>query len=95
MQKPLPPADYYYFLSRGDQRPDCQVFFWTIKQPLPRLPVPLRAPDPDIFIDLGAVFREAYERGRFRTRINYQLPAPSTLRDEDRRWAEALVCAHP
>jgi hypothetical protein len=95
MQKALPPGDYYYFVSRADQRPDCQVFFWTLKQPLPQLPVPLRAPDPDIFIDLGAVFRTAYERGRFQKRINYQLPAPSTLRDEDRRWAEVLVGARP
>jgi hypothetical protein len=90
MQKPLPPADYYYLVSRGDQRPDSQVFFWTLKDPLPSLPVPLRAPDPDVFVNLGVVFRTAYERGRFGRRINYQLP-PGTLRDEDRPWAETIV----
>src|SRR5205807_1726822 len=77
LQKPLPPADYYYLVSRGDQRPDCQVYRWTLRQPLPILPVPLRHPDPDITVDLGAVFATAYERGRFSRRINYQGPIPA------------------
>jgi hypothetical protein len=91
MQKSLPLADYYYFVSRGDKRPDCQVYAWTLKQPLPQLPVPLRAPDADILIDLGAVFATAYERGRFGRRIRYQAPLPGVLSDEDRQWAQAIV----
>jgi hypothetical protein len=31
LQRPLPPADYYYLLSRSDQRPDCQVYYWTLR----------------------------------------------------------------
>jgi hypothetical protein len=92
MQRPLPPADYYYLVARGERRPDCEVFSWTLRQPLPKLPVPLRAPDPDIVIDLGLVFATAYERGRFRRRINYQAP-PAILRDEDKQWAETIVNA--
>jgi len=59
---------------------------------LPSLPVPLRDPDPDIVIDLGPVFATAYARGRFRRRINYRVP-PTVLRDEDKRWADAIVNA--
>jgi hypothetical protein len=91
LQEPLPPADYYYLISRGNQRPDCQVYYWTLRQPLPRLPVPLRSPDPDLLIDLAAVFTTAYERGRFHRRINYQGPAPAFLREEDRRWCELVA----
>lgn len=40
--KPLPPADYYYSIARAEQRPDCQVYHWTLRQTLPPLPVPLR-----------------------------------------------------
>ena len=94
LEKPLPPADYYYLVSRGDQRPDCQVYRWTLRQPLPTLPVPLRAPDPDLHIDLAAVFATAYERGRFSRRLNYQVPAPAFLREDDRRWCEATVRQH-
>jgi len=92
MQEPLPPADYYYLLSRADQRPDCQVYFWSLRQPLPKLPVPLRPPEPDIRIDLGAVFATAYERGRFSRRINYyQASTPEGLSDPDRQWVEEIV----
>jgi hypothetical protein len=92
-ERPLPPAHYYYFVARGDRRPDCQVYRWTLREPLSRLPVPLRAPDADLLIDLAAVFTTAYERGRFSRRINYQAPAPAFLREEDRQWSESLVRA--
>ena len=87
----MPPADYYYLVSRGDRRPDCQVYYWTLRQPLPTLPVPLRRPDTDLHIDLAAVFNTAYERGRFRRRLDYLGPAPAFLREEDRRWCEAVL----
>ena len=32
--------------------------------PLPRVPIPLRHPDPDVIVDLAAVFSETYDRGR-------------------------------
>ncbi len=44
--KPLPPGDYYYFVARADRRPTCEVYVWGVRDPLPRLPVPLRAPTP-------------------------------------------------
>jgi hypothetical protein len=91
LQQALPSADYYYLLSRGDQRPDCQVYRWTVRQPLPTLPVPLRSPDADLHIDLAAVFATAYERGRFFRRLNYQGPVPAFLREDNRRWCEAIV----
>jgi hypothetical protein len=93
LEKPLPLADYYYFLSRAETRPDCHVYRWTVRQPLPTLPVPLRAPDADININLAAVFQTAYERGRFRRRINYQGPAPRFLSPEDRLWAQTVLAA--
>lgn len=91
MDKPLPPADYYYFLSRAGQRPDCQVYRWGLRQSLPTLPVALRPPDADIHIDLGAVFATAYDRGRFGRRINYQRPLSISIREEDRKWIEQVL----
>jgi hypothetical protein len=91
LQEPLPPADYYYLVSRGNQRPDCQVYRWTLRQPLPTLPVPLREPDADLHIDLAAVFATAYERGRFFRRLNYQEQPPAFLREDDRRWCEEVL----
>jgi hypothetical protein len=91
MEQPLPPADYYYLVSRGEQRPDCQVYRWTLRQPLPTLPVPLRAPDADLHFDLAAVFTTAYERGRFFRRLPYQGPTPALLREDNRAWCEVIL----
>jgi hypothetical protein len=91
LEKPLPPADCYYLLARADQRPDCQVYFWSLRQPLPRLPVPLREPDPDLLIDLEAVFTTAYDRGRFGRRLNYQGPVPAPLKAKQRNWVQSVL----
>ncbi|HEX5273090.1 MAG TPA: DUF4058 family protein [Gemmataceae bacterium] len=77
-EEELPPGDYYAFVSRGDRRPKCQAYHWTMRQPLPPVPVPLLAPDPDVWIDLGAVFRTTYERGRYARSIDYDGPRSSS-----------------
>jgi hypothetical protein len=95
MEKPLPTADYYYILSRAEERPDCQVDSWTLRQPLPTLPVPLRQPDADLLIDLGQVFSTAYERGRFDRRIDYRGPLPAFLSEPDLQWALHILKRGP
>jgi hypothetical protein len=91
LERPLPKGDYYYLLSRADQRPNCQVYHWRLKEPLPTLPVPLRAPDSDIQIDLGAVFATTYERGRYRRRLPYSGPVPSHIPAPARPWVASLI----
>lgn len=84
----LPDGDYYVYLSRADQRPDCQVYAWTVRQPLPSIPVPLKAPDPDIHIDLGNVFRDAYRRGRYFGELSYGKLPCAPLSSTDAAWAK-------
>jgi hypothetical protein len=91
LERPVPPGDCYYLLSRAEQRPDCQVYFWSLRQPLPSLPVPLRDPDPDLLIDLQAVFTTAFDRGRFGRRLNYQGPVPAHLGPKEKTWVESLL----
>src|SRR5438876_5211706 len=91
MQEPLPSADYYYLVSRSDRRPNCDVYSWKLDQSLPTVPIPLRVPDPDILVDLGAVFATAYERGRFFRRMNYAGPIPVVVSNRDKGWVESVV----
>jgi hypothetical protein len=85
----LPPEDYYYLVARAERRPDAEVFAWTVRDPLPRLPVPLRTPDPDVSFDLAAVFTTTYDRGRFARKIDYSASL-ADLRREDQEWAAAI-----
>src|SRR5439155_20488075 len=87
LSQPLPPRDNYAMLCRSDKRPDCEVFAWTLRQPLPILPIPLGAPDADVLVDLGAVFEAAYARGRYARSLPYGKPPRAPMKREDRRWS--------
>jgi hypothetical protein len=94
--RPLPPGDYYAFVSRADRRPDTDVYSWNVRRKLPTIPVPLRAPDRDVLLDLGAAFAVAYERGRYGPMIDYAAaPPPPPFAPDDAQWvaqtARALV----
>ncbi len=91
LQHTLPPADYYYLLARADRRPDCHVYSLSMRDRLPTLPVPLRAPDADLQIDLAAVFTIAYQRGRYDRDIDYRAEPAVPLTQDQREWVAAHV----
>jgi hypothetical protein len=86
LRDPLPAADYYVMISRGDQRPNCQVYAWTVRQPLPEIPIPLKAPDPDLRVNLGQVFTMTYDKGRYGRSLKYGVPLAVPLSAETRDW---------
>jgi len=88
MARPLPPGDFFVIVSRAAQRTLGDVFAWSIRRPLPSVPIPLEVPDGDIILDLAALFSQAYERGRYSRLIDYRKPLGLPLAAEDRTWAE-------
>jgi hypothetical protein len=91
MGRALPRGDYYALVARAERRPDCEVYAWTIRDPLPRIPIPLRTPDPDVMLELGPASAAAYERGRYGRLIDYSAPLTLVRRAEDRAWAEKIA----
>ncbi len=91
MDRALPRGDYYALVARAAQRPDCDVYAWTIRDPLPSIPIPLLASDPDVILDLGPVFATAYEKGRYARLIDYSAPLTLVRKAEDRKWAEGVA----
>lgn len=91
LSKPLPIADYYTLVSRAEERPICQVYHWMLRDRLPTIPIPLRAPDPDLRIDLAQVFRDTYERGRYARSLFYGQPPTAPLSRKDARWATGVA----
>jgi hypothetical protein len=86
---PLPSGNFYAFVSRRERRPKAEVYPWSIRRALPKIPIPLKSPDPDVSLDLGVAFAMTYDGGRYDRSLRYDLPLPSTLSDEDRAWATA------
>ena len=92
LAEPLPPAPYYVVLSRANRRPTVEVWPLALEEPLPVLPVPLAAPDPDAPLDLGDVVATVYERGGYDVQIDYGKPVPSPpLTAKQRRWVAELL----
>jgi hypothetical protein len=83
MRQALPPADFYTFVSRAARRPKCDVYAWSLRQPLPKIPIPLLAPDPDVILDIPALFAYSYERGRYSRALDYTAPLDLPLAPGD------------
>ncbi len=90
-QRDLPAGDYYALVSRVEKRFDCDVYAWSLRQPLPQVPIPLASPDPDVSLDLAAVVSLTYERGRYQRSIDYRQPLLPALKEQDKQWADELV----
>ncbi|MEX0713660.1 MAG: DUF4058 family protein [Pirellulales bacterium] len=86
-----PPGDYFALVSRADRRPICDVYGWTIRQVLPKIPIPLRAPDADISIDLELVFTLNYDRGGYGRSLRYGEPPRVGLPPDNAAWAAQRV----
>ncbi len=91
MSRRLPRGDYYAFVARAERRPDCEVFAWSIRRPLPTIPVPLLAPDPDILIELGPIFASVYDRARYNRSIDYKAALSLPLSPDDLEWSGAVA----
>ncbi len=89
LAKPVPPAPYYITLSRGNLRPKVDIWALQLKDPLPRLPVPLREPDPDAVLDMPKVIGAVYEQGGYDMLIDYRKPPPPPkLSDAEAAWLD-------
>lgn len=91
MRRPLPRGPFHAFIARAGQRPDCDVYSWGLRNPLPAVPVPLRDPDPDLIVDLGLIYATAFDRGRYARSIDRGADLTIPLAPEDRAWAEAVA----
>ena len=95
MAKPLPPGDFFTIISRASKSELGDVYAWSIQRPLPKIPIPLEDPDPDVFLDLAEVFALAYQRGRYARLINYNRPLDLPLHPQDKEWAEKVARERP
>jgi hypothetical protein len=84
---PLPGVDCYAFVSRSSRRPDCDVYAWSVRRPLPDIPIPLAHPDADIPLDLAAVFAQTYDDARYGDSVDYSVPLALPLALEDLAWS--------
>jgi hypothetical protein len=93
MNGPMPTGDYYALVARAQQRPDCDVYAWSIRQPLPTIPIPLKGLDFDVKLNMDDPFALAYQRGRYGRTIDYSRSLDLSLEPKDKDWAEQIAAS--
>ncbi len=84
-------AQYFVLLTRGGQL-RMEVWAMTVRDKLPIVPVPLKSPDPDVRLDIGAALQQVYERSRYDLSVRYGAePPPPALSEDDREWLNGLL----
>lgn len=90
----LPRGDYYAVVSRAERRPRAEVYAWSLRQPLPSIPVPLKKGDPDAVLELQNVFTAVYDRARYDLSLDYSTTLTPPVDENDAVWvAERLAAA--
>ena len=87
---PVPPGDYFSMVSRAYRRPKCEVYSWTVRNPLPAIPIPLKRGDADIMLPLQEVFETVYQQARHDLSVNYNSPLDPPFSSEEADWLKQL-----
>jgi hypothetical protein len=91
---PTPASDYRILVSRDAQYPQAQLFPFSLRQPIPAVPVPLKFGEQEAQLALQELLAQVYDRARYDLRLHYQLPPPEpALSAEDAAWVADLLRA--
>ena len=83
--------DYVVSLSRSSNRKRFELHLRTVKQKLPCFRVPLLEGDPDMELDLQAIFDRCYQVGAYWRQIDYRRNLHYPLNEPDAEWAKSIA----
>jgi hypothetical protein len=82
---------YRILISREECRPKADLYPFTVRQPIPDFPLPLKPGDAELTVPLNAILHELYDRAGYDLRIDYRREAEPPLEGDDVAWADALL----
>lgn len=88
----LPPHRYLVNVRRAVERCQAKVYPIALSQRLPQVGIPLSAPDPDVTLDLPAIFTQCYDNGGYGDLVDYRQSPPVSLTPEEAAWVDGLLC---
>jgi hypothetical protein len=85
-----PQCSYSVLVSRAERRLHAEFWPISLRERLPVIPVPVRAPDPDARLDLQTVLDRIYDDAGYADYIYDGTPRPR-LGKKDAEWARAFL----
>ncbi|MBI3270055.1 MAG: DUF4058 family protein [Planctomycetes bacterium] len=87
-----PQSEYRVLLHRATRPLRVSVWPVGLRDALPTLPVPLRAPDPDVPLELQPIFAAVYDAAGYDLDLDYSSPPPApSLSAADARWLRGML----
>jgi hypothetical protein len=84
-------GDYRILICRGYQRPNGDLYAFSLRQPIPPVPIPLMPDEVEPILNLQPLLDRIYDKGRYHLAINYTQPPQPPLSQEDTQWAKTLL----
>ncbi len=86
-------TQYVTSLHRAGEGGHSKIWPSTVRERLPRVPVPLRPKDGHVTLDVGALVNTQYELARFHRRLDYRREPVPPFESEDAAWLDARLKA--
>ncbi len=84
-------SDYRIIISRGDRRPQAELYAFNLVQEIPSIPLPLKSEDQEPLIPLQDLVHSLYERGSYDLAINYPKQTLDNLSENEQNWINNLL----
>lgn len=84
-------AHYRILVSRGHTRPWADLYYFTVRDPIPDLPIPLHEGEEEPTVALNDLLHALYDRAGYDLRVDYRSAPEPPLDEEDAAWADALL----
>lgn len=82
--------DYRIIVSRCQHRPVADAYLFSMRDPIPDIPIPLRREEDEPLLKLNDILHKVYELGYYATFVDYEIPLQPPLSDEALAWVTEL-----
>jgi hypothetical protein len=90
----LGPYAYLACVNRSPNRYQFESYPTLLRQRIPRINVPLEAPDADVTLDIQAALEQAYQDASYALLLRYDEPCKPPLDAADQQWANERLAAY-
>lgn len=84
-------SDYRIIVSRAEYRPNADAYLFSVREPIPDFPLPLRPHEDEPLVLLNQVLHTLYDEAGYDMAVDYSEPPVPPLQDEDAEWARELI----
>jgi len=84
-------SHYRVLISRAERRPRADLYAFSVRDPIPPFPLPLRPKDEEPVAELGVLLHALYDRASYDLAVDYTAEPVPPLEEDDAAWADQLL----